>query len=137
MHAWYTWKIDSIKIEDRGESLDLSKIASWTKYLDLNYWNYIYYLLLCYFYRGKDLNHDMLYEPIISDNEEKEGDKISGNRLFNLHNLATNIEKFYVAKNAQRIRLYKWKFKRKDTSKSSFLMSRNIIKYLKHINQRE
>ena len=37
----------------------------------------------------------MLQEPISSDNKEKEGDNISGNRLIILKILTTNIEKFF------------------------------------------
>ena len=34
-------------------------------------------------YRSTNLAYDMLCEPKSSDNEEKEGDNISGNRLIN------------------------------------------------------
>ena len=35
-------------------------------------------------YRGTNLAYDMLCDPISSDNEDKEGDNISGNNLVNL-----------------------------------------------------
>ena len=38
----------------------------------------------------------MLCEPILLDNEEKEGDNLSSNRLINLKTLTNNIEKFLV-----------------------------------------
>ena len=34
--------------------------------------------------RGTNLAHDMLCEPIISDSEYKEGDKLGGNIILNL-----------------------------------------------------
>ena len=37
-------------------------------------------------HRGTNLAYDMLCEPISSDNEEKEGDNLSRNRLINLKN---------------------------------------------------
>ena len=43
-------------------------------------------------YRSINLAYDMLYEPISSDNEEKEGDNLSGNHLINQNKLTTNIE---------------------------------------------
>ena len=39
--------------------------------------------------RGTNLAYDMLYEPISSDNEEKDGYNISGNRLIKLRILTT------------------------------------------------
>ena len=41
----------------------------------------------------------MLWEPISSDNEEKGGDNIIGNRLINLKVLTTNIDNNWSAKN--------------------------------------
>ena len=38
----------------------------------------------------------MSCDPISSDNEEKEGDNISGNSLINLNTLTTNTEIFLV-----------------------------------------
>ena len=40
----------------------------------------------------------MLCEPVNSDQEEKEGDVLNGNRIINLNNLITNIDKFLVCK---------------------------------------
>ena len=34
--------------------------------------------------RGTNLYYEMVYEPTGSDNEEKEGDNLSGNHLVNL-----------------------------------------------------
>ena len=42
-------------------------------------------------HRGTNLDYDMLCEPIGSENEEKEGDNLSGHLLTNLQNFATNI----------------------------------------------
>ena len=40
----------------------------------------------------------MLCESVNSDQEEKEGDVLNGNRIINLKNLITNIDKFLVCK---------------------------------------
>ena len=45
-------------------------------------------------YRGTNLAYDILCEPICSDNENKEGDNLSGNRVINLKILTTNIDIF-------------------------------------------
>ena len=39
---------------------------------------------------GTNLAYDMLCEPSSSDNEEKDGDYLSSNRLINMKLLATN-----------------------------------------------
>ena len=58
--------------------------------------------------RGTNLAYDVLLcEPISSDNEQKEGDNLSGNHLVNLKKLTTNVEKFQCDENVQRIRLYR------------------------------
>ena len=44
-------------------------------------------------YRGNNLAYEMLYEPISSDNEDKEGGKLNGNCLINLQNLTRSVEK--------------------------------------------
>ena len=49
-------------------------------------------------YKGTNLGHDMICESINSDQEEKEGDLLNGNRIINLKNLITNIDKFLVCK---------------------------------------
>ena len=41
----------------------------------------------------------MMCESVNSDQEEKEGDVLNGNRIINLMNFITNIEKFWCAKN--------------------------------------
>ena len=38
----------------------------------------------------------MLCEPFCSDNEEKQGDNLTGNPVVNLQNFTTNIEKILV-----------------------------------------
>ena len=43
-------------------------------------------------YRGTNLANDMLCKPRSSDNKQKEGDNISGDRLINIKKLTTNIE---------------------------------------------
>ena len=45
-------------------------------------------------YRGTNLAYDMLCDPISSDNEDKEGDKISSNHLVNQNKLTTIIDNF-------------------------------------------
>ena len=40
----------------------------------------------------------MMCESLNSDQEEKEGDVLSSNRIINLNNLITNIDKFLVCK---------------------------------------
>ena len=40
----------------------------------------------------------MLCEYVNSDQEEKEGDLLNGNRIINLKNLITNMDKFLVCK---------------------------------------
>ena len=40
----------------------------------------------------------MMCESINSDQEEKEGDVLNGNRIINLKNLITNIDKVLVCK---------------------------------------
>ena len=41
----------------------------------------------------------MLCESVNTDQEEKEGDVLKGNRIINLNNLSTNIENVFCAKN--------------------------------------
>ena len=50
-------------------------------------------------YKGTNLDYDMLSESVNTDQEEKEGDVLKGNRIINLNNLSTNIENFCCAKN--------------------------------------
>ena len=40
----------------------------------------------------------MMCESVNSDQEEKEGDVLNGNRIINLKNLITNIDNFWCAK---------------------------------------
>ena len=47
-------------------------------------------------YKDIILDFEMLYEPTISDNEEKEGDNCSGNHLVNPKKLTTSIDKSLV-----------------------------------------
>ena len=49
-------------------------------------------------YKGTNLCHDMLCESVKSYQEEKEGDLINGNRIINLKNFITNIDKILVCK---------------------------------------
>ena len=49
-------------------------------------------------YKGSNLGYDMMCESINSDQEEKEGDVLNGNRIINLNNLITNIDTFLVCK---------------------------------------
>ena len=49
-------------------------------------------------YKGTNLGYDMMCESVNSDQEEKEGDVLNGNRIINLKNLITNIDKVLVCK---------------------------------------
>ena len=49
-------------------------------------------------YKGTNLGYDMMCESVNSDQEEKEGDVLNGNRIINLKNLTTNIHTFLVCK---------------------------------------
>ena len=49
-------------------------------------------------YKGTYLGYDMMCESVNSDQEEKEGDLLNGNRIINLKNLITNIDDFLVYK---------------------------------------
>ena len=44
-------------------------------------------------YKGTNLSYDMLWKPIRSNDEDKERYKITVNRIVNLQNLTTNVEK--------------------------------------------
>ena len=49
-------------------------------------------------YKGTNLVYDMMCESINSDQEEKVGDILNGNRAINLKNFITNIDKFLACK---------------------------------------
>ena len=49
-------------------------------------------------YKGTNLGYDMMCESVNSDQEEKEGDVLNGNRIINLKNFITNIDNFLVYK---------------------------------------
>ena len=49
-------------------------------------------------YKGNNLVYDMLCESVNSDQEEKEGDLLNDNRIINLKDFITNIDKFLVCK---------------------------------------
>ena len=49
-------------------------------------------------YKGTNLGYDMMCQSVNSDQEEKEGDVLNSNRIINLHNLITNMDKFLVCK---------------------------------------
>ena len=49
-------------------------------------------------YKWTNLDYDRLCESVNTDQEEKEGDVLKGNRVINLENLSTNIEKFLLCK---------------------------------------
>ena len=58
-------------------------------------------------YKGTNLGYDMMCESVNSDQEEKEGDVLNSNRIINLNNLITNIDKSLVCKTcAQERELY-------------------------------
>ena len=47
-------------------------------------------------YKGSNLFYDMMCESMNSDQEEKEGDVLNGNRIINLNNLITKIDNVLV-----------------------------------------
>ena len=47
-------------------------------------------------YKGTNLGYDMICESVNSDQEEKEGDLLNGNRMINLKSLITNTNKCLV-----------------------------------------
>ena len=49
-------------------------------------------------YKVSNLGYDMMCESVNTDQEEKEGDVLNGNRIINLKNLITNIDTFLVCK---------------------------------------
>ena len=49
-------------------------------------------------YKGTNLGYDMMWESVNSDQEEKEGDVLNGNRIINLKDFITNMDKFLCAK---------------------------------------
>ena len=49
-------------------------------------------------YKGDNLGYDMMFESICSGEEEKDGDVLNGNRIINLKNLISNIDKCLVCK---------------------------------------
>ena len=49
-------------------------------------------------FKGTNLGYDMMCESIDSDQEEKERDVLNGNRIINLNNLTTKIDKYLVCK---------------------------------------
>ena len=48
--------------------------------------------------KGTNLGYDIMCEYVNSDQEEKEGDVLNSNRIINLNNLITNIDKYLVCK---------------------------------------
>ena len=49
-------------------------------------------------YKGTNLGYDMMCESVNSDQEEKKGDVLNGNRITKLKNLITKIDKCLVCK---------------------------------------
>ena len=59
-----------------------------------NYWKFLSYT-------GTSSGYDIICESVNSDQEEKEGDLLKGNRSVNLNNLNTNIDTFLVCKQCE------------------------------------
>ena len=55
-------------------------------------------------YKGTNFGYDMICESVNSDQEEKEGDLLNGNRIINLNNLITNINNFLLCKECEQKR---------------------------------
>ena len=49
-------------------------------------------------YKGTNLGYDMMCESVNSDQEEKEGDLLNGNRIINLKDVITNIDNVLVCR---------------------------------------
>ena len=49
-------------------------------------------------YKGTKLGYDVICESVNSDQEEKEGGLLNGNRIINLNNLITNMDNLLVCK---------------------------------------
>ena len=49
-------------------------------------------------YKGTNLGYDMMCESVNSDQEEKEGDVLNGNRIIKLRDFITNIDNILVCK---------------------------------------
>ena len=49
-------------------------------------------------YKGTNLGYDMMCESENSNQEEKEGDVLNSNRIINLKNFITNMDKILVCK---------------------------------------
>ena len=49
-------------------------------------------------YKGTNLGYNLICESVNSDQEEKGGDLLNGNRIINLNNLITNMDNFLVSK---------------------------------------
>ena len=62
-----------------------------------NYWKF-------HSYKGTNLGYDMLCESVNSDQEEKEGDLLNGNRIINLNSFIKNVDEFLVCKEFAQVR---------------------------------
>ena len=49
-------------------------------------------------YKGANLGYDILCESVNCDQEEKEGDSLTGKSIIDLKNLITKIDTFFVCK---------------------------------------
>ena len=66
-------------------------------------------------YKRTNLGYDMMCDSLNSGQEEKEGDVLNGNRIINLKNLISNIDKFVVCKECAQEREIQINQKRKET----------------------
>ena len=53
-------------------------------------------------YKKTNLGQDIMCESVDSDQEEKVGDVLNGNRIINLKDFITNIDNFWCAKSLHR-----------------------------------
>ena len=76
-----------------GADFSLDRTSGWVEHIkhNDNDWKF-------HSYKGTNLGYDMMCESVNSDQEEKEGDVINGNRSVNLKNLITNMHTFLVCK---------------------------------------
>ena len=69
----------------------------------------------------------MLCDSVNTDQEEKEKYLLNSNRIINLNNLITNIDKFWVFKECAQERELHIKLEEKYTRKNSLIMLRLIF----------
>ena len=78
-----------------------------------NYWKF-------QSYKGTNLGYDILCESVNSDQEENEGGLLNGNRIINLNNFITKIDKYLVCKECSQKRDQQIKLEEKRDQENIF-----------------